>query len=442
MHLNFIRTILSAWLVAGLGLCAGFALTPAAWAQQTQNMRVHVIDVGQGSATLIEFPCAAMLVDTGGESNREFHSTEELQDYLDAFFARRSDLNRTFHSLVLTHPHIDHTRGVTTVLSRYRVRNAITNGWTARASGSGGQNKLHRTISRAEESANPNDNIGFAEARLAAIPRGQGLTNAIIDPIACPAIDPKITLLWGRLETNPPWTQKTFKNQNNHSAIVRIDFGAASYLITGDLEDHAIARLVAHYRGSQVLDVDVYQVGHHGSHNGTTDALLRALTPKIAVIAMGEPERRIDWTAWDYGHPRKTIVDMLHRHVSATRTPVDVMVAPAAKRFQSQRVTKAIYGTGWDGNIILEADADGTWRVNPETPAPVPTSSRLNVNIASAPELSALPAIGETRARAIVDYRTQSGPFASVEDLVRVRGIGPATLTLIRDRVTTGTTAR
>jgi beta-lactamase superfamily II metal-dependent hydrolase len=36
-------------------------------AQVGDAMRLHVIDVGQGDATLVEFPCAAILVDTGGE---------------------------------------------------------------------------------------------------------------------------------------------------------------------------------------------------------------------------------------------------------------------------------------------------------------------------------------------------------------------------------------
>lgn len=91
-------------------------------------MRVHLIDVGAGAATLIEFPCAAMLVDTGGESGGDFDSTSILVKYLDDFFERRGDLAGTLDLLVLTHPHVDHTRGVRSVLERYRVKNAVTNG--------------------------------------------------------------------------------------------------------------------------------------------------------------------------------------------------------------------------------------------------------------------------------------------------------------------------
>src|SRR5689334_6468890 len=60
---------------------------------QSQMMYLHVINVGQGSAMLVEFPCGVMLVDTGGESNELFQSTGALMNYLDDFFTRRTDLN-------------------------------------------------------------------------------------------------------------------------------------------------------------------------------------------------------------------------------------------------------------------------------------------------------------------------------------------------------------
>ena len=62
--------------------------------------------------------------------------------------------------------------------------------------------------------------------------------------------------------------------------------------------------------------------------------------------------------------------------------------------------------------------------------------SLVNINTASATELEALSGIGEVLAAAIVDYRTDNGPFASVDDLESVSGIGPATLEEIRDQVT------
>jgi competence protein ComEA len=60
----------------------------------------------------------------------------------------------------------------------------------------------------------------------------------------------------------------------------------------------------------------------------------------------------------------------------------------------------------------------------------------INVNTASATDLEALPGIGEVIAQRIVDYRTQNGPFASVDDLLDVSGIGDVILGDIRDLVT------
>ena len=64
-------------------------------------------------------------------------------------------------------------------------------------------------------------------------------------------------------------------------------------------------------------------------------------------------------------------------------------------------------------------------------PAPL-----VDVNTASATELEELPGIGEVIAQRIVDYRTQNGPFTSVDDLLDVSGIGDAILAEIHDLVT------
>ena len=62
--------------------------------------------------------------------------------------------------------------------------------------------------------------------------------------------------------------------------------------------------------------------------------------------------------------------------------------------------------------------------------------SLVNINTASATELETLDGVGEVIAAAIVDYRTQNGPFASVDQLEDVSGIGPSTMEGIRDSVT------
>ncbi len=57
---------------------------------------------------------------------------------------------------------------------------------------------------------------------------------------------------------------------------------------------------------------------------------------------------------------------------------------------------------------------------------------RLDLNTATVEQLMGLKGVGEVTARAIVDYREQNGPFRSVDDLIRVRGIGEKKLEALR----------
>ena len=53
--------------------------------------------------------------------------------------------------------------------------------------------------------------------------------------------------------------------------------------------------------------------------------------------------------------------------------------------------------------------------------------AKININTASAEELTQLQGIGAKYAAKIVEYREQNGPFTTPEDLMKVSGIGPAT---------------
>jgi len=62
----------------------------------------------------------------------------------------------------------------------------------------------------------------------------------------------------------------------------------------------------------------------------------------------------------------------------------------------------------------------------------------ININTATADQLESLPGIGPTAAQNIINYRTQHGPFETVEDIMNVPGIGPSTFDAIQDLITTG----
>ena len=61
--------------------------------------------------------------------------------------------------------------------------------------------------------------------------------------------------------------------------------------------------------------------------------------------------------------------------------------------------------------------------------------AKIDINSAEAELLKTLPGIGEVKAQSIIRHRETNGPFASVEDLLDVSGIGPATLDAIQDLV-------
>lgn len=60
----------------------------------------------------------------------------------------------------------------------------------------------------------------------------------------------------------------------------------------------------------------------------------------------------------------------------------------------------------------------------------------LNINIASASDLSQLPGIGDILAQRIITYRENNGPFSNVDDLIHVEGIGAKKLASIKEYIT------
>lgn len=83
------------------------------------------------------------------------------------------------------------------------------------------------------------------------------------------------------------------------------------------------------------------------------------------------------------------------------------------------------------------------------TPNPIPVTTNprtsnqssaisaiVNINSGSLAELDTLPGIGPAYAQAIINYRTTNGPFIRIEDIQKVKGIGPKTFEKLKSRIT------
>ncbi|MEA4854666.1 MAG: ComEC/Rec2 family competence protein [Christensenella sp.] len=101
------------------------------------------------------------------------------------------------------------------------------------------------------------------------------------------------------------------EDSNNSSIVLLMQYGATRFLLEGDAETEAIGTMLAAY--APEMDIDVIKIGHHGSSNATTEELLDASTPSLAVITCGEGN--------DYGHPHRETLDLLQAdHVKSLRT--------------------------------------------------------------------------------------------------------------------------
>lgn len=321
-------------------------------------MTAHFIDIGQGESVLLEFSCGAMLIDAGAQ---DAATRARLVAYLTQFFARRTDLHKTLNTILITHDHIDHEFGLRAVVENFTVQHYVDNGLVAGA-GAPNPNWLRSEVSSGHRHIDIEE---IPDSDIEAVADKSGFTDAAIDSIHCGSMSPQIHVLQGHVTTNPGWSTDDYGNLNNHSLVTRVDFNGASMLFMGDLEEAGIAVLLNYYTGAarQILDADVLQVGHHGSDNATTQELLDAVTPSVAVINVGKwnwGKPNTPFTTFLYGHPKQSTLDLLQASITRTRKPSkSVMAAESSKHFHSTTVTKAIYATGWDGTVRVVVKGKG-----------------------------------------------------------------------------------
>jgi len=111
-----------------------------------------------------------------------------------------------------------------------------------------------------------------------------------------------------RLTCLYPKTGQTFDTVNGYSAVLDLQYGAFTALLTGDLEEEGELFLLKEDADYLRRSYDVLKVAHHGSRFSSSADFLRRIRPSLAVISAGEHNR--------YGHPHKETLERL-REVGA-----------------------------------------------------------------------------------------------------------------------------
>ncbi|MBR3290120.1 MAG: MBL fold metallo-hydrolase [Clostridia bacterium] len=258
-------------LVAILLLCALFYWFPqgtpstakpemSAASSPADELTVHMIDVGQGDATLIRQGDAAMLIDAG---------VTEQGDTVIAYL--KSQGIERLQLVVATHAHADHIGGMTRVLKAFPVdtfvMKTLPDGVTPTTTTY--ERMLNTLLDR---------NVPVREAAVGDTYRLGDATVRILGPV------------------------RDFEKINDQSVVCLVTYGDRRFLFTGDAEYAAETALL---KSGQDLTADVLKAGHHGSSDASSWSFLEAVQPSIALISCGKNN--------DYGHPHQELLKRFSR---------------------------------------------------------------------------------------------------------------------------------
>ena len=216
------------------------------------TLTVTFLDVGQGDAAVVEAPGGAvMLIDGGGTRDGQFDTGARIVEP----FLRARGIPR-LEVVALSHPHPDHLNGLFRILQRFPV-GAF---WS---SGDDGHNPEYR--------------------RLIALATAGGVPTPEVAPTALGGarVEPLGPFLDGRIGAPPGLTV------NDASLTLRVAFAGRSVLFAGDLEADGEGELSGRRALGETVRSDVLKVPHHGSRTSSSEELLDAVEPELAVMSLG-----------------------------------------------------------------------------------------------------------------------------------------------------------
>jgi competence protein ComEC len=241
------------------------------------KLRVDFLDVGQGDAALVTLPDGrTLLVDGGGRagdwrglktdrrgSGAGVRSVGEavVSEYL---WWRGLD---TVDYVLATHADADHIDGLNDVLRNFTVNAAL----------------VGRTPTNDPEYATFAQTLAATHTHLATIQAGDVIRFG----------DAQVHVLWPLAAT-----ERDEPSRNNDSVVLRVEFGARSILLTGDIEKSGENRLSA---TGNALGADVVKVPHHGSRSSSTLPFVAAAKAQFAIISVGQTSI--------FGHPHAEIIE-------------------------------------------------------------------------------------------------------------------------------------
>lgn len=221
---------------------------------------ITFLDVGQGDAILIETANGRNILIDGGPDKKVIKELSQNLDFGD----------RTLDLVVLTHPHSDHLTGLNSVLERFEVG---------------------RILVPPVEPESPAYKYFLKRSDKLNIP-----TLEVTAPFQAElAPDCDLDLIY-------PFEDSEWDNLNNASLVSRLDCSGLSFLFTGDIEKEVEKEILDR---NPDLDSDVLKVAHHGSADSGSKEFLRAVSPDLAVIPVGEDNRP--------GHPDLRTIKKLQR---------------------------------------------------------------------------------------------------------------------------------
>jgi competence protein ComEC len=229
---------------------------------KTPQLAIHVIDVGQGDAMLIQTPSKKNILIDGGDENAD----HMVKSYLRKKWVKSIDL------IIATHPDSDHIGGLDNVVDAFDVKSIYM---TEKSSDSESYINLIKSCKNKNldiQYLNREDNLNIENE----------LSLQVLSP-------------------------SNINDENNLASIVLyMKYKDNEFILTGDSEKENEQEILNTY---DINDVDFLKVAHHGSNTSSSPEFISKISPDISVISCGYKNQ--------YGHPHKETLNSLYQNDSS-----------------------------------------------------------------------------------------------------------------------------